>query len=121
MNSAIPSIPRSIKAIRAIIYFNFFLVGLFVVPVTHRLVDRLLRALQPIKLEDPIGWSLQVWIVGSTVLATSLYVREAFRGKKIANFKGPRKSFNFDGVLLLAWWLTVLCFMVYGFVLGTGG
>ena len=121
MNSAIHAIPRSSKAIRTIAFINFLLVGLFVVPITHRLVDRFLRALQRIKLENLIGRSLQVWIVGSTFLATALFARNAIKSRWAADREGSSKSSRLDGVLLLAWWLTVMCFIAYGFMLGMGG
>jgi len=55
MNSAIHTLPRSSKAIRTIACINFVLAGLFIVPTIHRLVDRFLRAVQEISLEDAVG------------------------------------------------------------------
>ena len=105
-------------ALRTILYVNFFLAALFVAPMTHRWADRgfLLLRSRSIDWENAAGWSLEGWIVGSTLAATVLFACMACKYRRT-----PNKSVRFEGILLLAWWLTVLCFCVYGFALGLGG
>src|SRR5882762_5957565 len=113
---------RSRKAIRMVVFVNFFIALLFVVPITHRWVDGAFRALKKVGLEDPVGYSLQLWIVGSTLFATTLFIWNMI--KKHARGASPGglpESLAPDGVLLLGWWLTLVAICAYAFTLGMAG
>ena len=104
--------------VRAILSANFFLFVLFMIPTTHHWVDRGFLALRSVHLEDAVGRSIQVWILGSTIIATGLFgvVLWKNRGAEL-----PISSIRSDGILLLAWWIVLLGVCAYGFMLGMGG
>jgi hypothetical protein len=85
---------------------------LFVVPVTHRLVDDGFRALRRFNAEEVAGRTLQVWLVGSTVLSTILFGRLVWR---------KASPLTHEAVLLVAWWFLALATAAYSFMLGLGG
>jgi|SRR5579859_634100 len=117
MDAASPAM-CSRAIVRAVLYANFFLFALFVIPTTHHWVDRGFLAMRSLHLEDAVGRSLQVWIVVSTILATVLYGRAVWKNRRAA---APICSTRFDGILLLGWWIALLGVCAYGFMLGTGG
>ena len=104
--------------LRAFLYVDFFLFALFVVPITHHWVDQVFLALRTINLEEAGGRSMQVWIVASTIVATALFGRMVWNNRRATL---PVRSLRFEGILLLAWWLTLLGACAYGFMLGLGG
>lgn len=104
--------------LRSILYTNFFLFALFVIPTTHRWVDRWFLALRSINLEDVVGRSLQVWTVASTIIATVLFGMVLWKNRRAAL---PMRSIRLDGILLLTWWIALLGVCAYAFMLGMGG
>jgi hypothetical protein len=104
--------------LRAILYANFFLFLLFVMPVTHHWVDQGFSALRSVNLEELVGRSMQVWIVGSTIIATFLFGLVFWKNRQKAQ---PIRSLRFDGILLFTWWVALLAVCAYGFMLGMGG
>jgi hypothetical protein len=102
---------------RAILYANFLLFALFVVPMTHHWVDEAFLALGRINLEDVVGRSMQVWVVASTMMATVLFGAMYWKHRKEAS----SMAFRFEGMLLLTWWVTLVGICVYAFSLGMGG
>ncbi len=116
-----PTFSVSRKAIRLISLLNLVLFGLFVVPVAHRWVDRGFLSLRAIHLEDAVGWSLQVWIFGSTALATVLFGRAVWKKRRTVFVGAPSAPLKAEGMLLAAWWIALLGLCVYGFMLGMGG
>jgi hypothetical protein len=104
--------------VRAILYANFFLFALFVMPITHHWIDHGFLALKSINLEEVVGRSMQVWIVASTIIATVLFGVMLWKYRRSAL---PITAVRFEGILLLTWWLTLLGFLAYGFMLGMGG
>jgi hypothetical protein len=116
MDAAYPTPSRAI--VRTILYANFFLFALFVIPTTHHWVDRGFLVLKAIHLEDAVGRSMQLWIVASTIIATVLF---GLGIRKNRRAEGPTRSMRFDGILLLAWWVALLGVCAYGFMLGMGG
>jgi len=104
--------------VRAVVYANFFLFALFVIPITHQWVDHVFLALRRINLEKVIGRSMQVWIVASTIIATVLFGLMLRKNRRAAMSITPVR---FEGILLLLWWLTLLGTCAYGFMLGLGG
>jgi hypothetical protein len=104
--------------IRAILYANFLLFALFVIPLTHHWVDRGFLALRSIDIEDFAGRVLQVWLVGSTIIASGLFGLIVWQNRRATLTARPLK---FEGILLLTWWIIVIGACVFGFVLGMGG
>ena len=117
MDAAHPAL-RSRSIVRAILYANFFLFTLFVIPTTHHWVDRGFLALKSVNLEEVVGRSMQAWIVVSTIAATVLFGLAFWRNRRA---QLPVTSIRFDGILLLTWWFVLLGVCAYGFMLGMGG
>jgi hypothetical protein len=70
--------------------------------------------------DDFIIPSLQIWIVGSTLAATALFVAVVRRRAKLdPSYTCPR--LNFEATLLAAWWCTLFGLMAYAFMQGIGG
>src|SRR5215470_18809415 len=90
--------------LRTILYTNFILFFLFVVPITHRWIDHGFFILRALHLEDLIGRSMQVWIVGSTILATVIFGLAFWRSRQSA----AARSLRFEGILLFTWWFALL-------------
>lgn len=77
-------------------------------------------ALRRLGLEDVIGRSLQVWFVGATLLATTLFVGVLWKKSRL----GPSDTqlrIKTEAILLSAWWLTLLALLAFGYMLGMGG
>jgi hypothetical protein len=49
--------------------------------------------------------SIQVWVVASTIIATALFALMLWRTGRAGL---PVRSVRLEGILLLAWWLTLL-------------
>jgi hypothetical protein len=109
------------KAIRSITAFNFLVFALFVIPAAHRWVDRGFLALRSIHFEEPVGYSLEIWLVGSTLVATALLARMIWQKRRSTSLGLPSLSLRLETTLVAAWWLAVLGACAYGFVLGLGG
>lgn len=103
---------RSRTAIRSILVANLALSILFVVPVAHRLVDDGFRALERVNAEALAGRTLQVWLVGSTVVATALFGRLVYK---------KASPITCEATLLCVWWFVLIAAIAYGFILGLGG
>jgi hypothetical protein len=108
-------------AVRSITLFNLLIFVLFVIPPAHRWVDRGFLALQAIGFEEPVGYSLQIWLVGSTLLATGLLAWMTGKRRKTKATGLPRVSLRLEKILVAAWWLAALGACAYGFMLGGGG
>ncbi len=113
--------PVSRMTIRLIMLLNFLIFGLFVVPPAHRWIDRGFLALRAIHLEDPVGRSLQVWLVVSTLAATALLGRMLWQKRRATSVGMHLASMRLEGILVAVWWLVVLGACAYGFMLGMGG
>jgi hypothetical protein len=118
MEANCPNSPAQ-TGIRAMLMVNFAWAVLFLIPSSHRWVDEGFRALATIGWEDIAGRSLLVWLVGSTLLATALFTWAIYKNRATRSDQKPNLAL--DGTLLLAWWITVLLFVAYGFMLGMGG
>src|SRR5579885_1150531 len=97
MDAAHPPL-RSRAFLRGILYGNFFLFALFVIPATHHWVDRGFLILRSVNLEDAVGRSMQVWIVGSTIIATVMFGVILWKNRQAAL---PIGSSRREGILLL--------------------
>jgi hypothetical protein len=108
--------PRA--TVRAILYVNFFLFALLVIPATHHWVDRGFFALRSANLEEVFGGLMQVWIVASTLVATMSFALLFWKNRRAGS---TVSSIRFDAMLLLTWWILLVGVSAYSFVLGTGG
>ena len=115
------TVSGSRNAIRLITLWNFLIFGLFVIPPAHRWVDRGALALRAVHLEDLVGRSLQVWLVGSTLLVTALLGWIIWQKWRATRAGLPSASVRLEGVLVAVWWLLVLGACAYAFALGMGG
>lgn len=105
------------KLIRIVLITNFFVLLALIGPgMSHELDLALRRA----GVEDLIGRSLQVWIVGSTMFTTALFVSILWK-KKGTTPGALAPKLKFEGALLLAWWIALVGLLAYGFMLGMGG
>ena len=109
------------KAVRWITLFNFLVFVLFVIPPAHRLVDRVFLALRSVHFEEPVGYSLEIWLVGSTLAATALLGRMIWQTRRTISAGLPSPSLALEKILVAAWWLAALGTCAYGFMLGMGG
>jgi hypothetical protein len=121
MNSPEPTMPRSRKIIRLVTLVNFSIFVLLVIPVAHRWVDRGFLALRAINLEDPVGWSLQIWLVVSTLVITTLFGQMVWKNRRATSAGLAVSPLKYEGMLVLTWWLVVLGACAYGYMLGMGG
>ncbi len=115
------SVSRSRAAVRVITLFNLFLFMLFVIPPAHRWIDLGFRALRSAHLEEPVGLSLQVWLVGSTLLASGLLLRMVWHTRRKLSAGIPSVSLRLEATLVIAWWAIVIGTCAYGFMLGMAG
>lgn len=109
------------KAVRLITLFNLLVFVLFVIPPAHRLVDRGFQFLRSVHFEEPIGYSLQIWLVGSTLAATALLARMIWQRRRLISAGLPSVSLTLEATLVAVWWLAALGACAYGFMLGMGG
>jgi hypothetical protein len=112
------SVRKGARLIRILIGVNFVLMLALIGPGRSHELDLVLRR---IGLEDLIGRSLQVWIVGSTILTTALFAGIAWKKRRMKPSETPLPRIRVEGMLLLAWWVTLLGLLAYGFMLGMGG
>jgi hypothetical protein len=111
------TIRRGPKLIRIVLIANFFVLLALMGPgMSHELDLALRRA----RVENLIGRSLQVWIVGSTMFTTALFASILWK-KKGTSPDALAPNLKFEGALLLAWWLALVGILAYGFMLGMGG
>jgi len=108
--------------IRAITLVNFVLLAFLIWPVSPATDKRLLDALRRSGVIDLFFGVLQLWVVGSTLLATVLLIRRIVkRSRGVEHLHATRTGLMVDAGLLLAWWLILLGFCMYGFMLGMAG
>jgi hypothetical protein len=110
---------KAAMLIRFLVIVNFALLLVLVGPGRSHELD---LALRRAGVEDLIGRLFQIWIVSSTILATAVFAFLVWRRRR----RTPPSEAAFprirvEGVLLLAWWGTILAFLAYGFMLGMGG
>lgn len=84
-----------------IVNFSVFLV--FLVPGLHRVVDRGLLALKSMGLEDLVGWSIPIWVLGSTAFATILLGWILWKARSLKSGSTLSEYVGFEAKLLVAW------------------
>jgi hypothetical protein len=109
------------KMVRSITLFNLFIFIALVTPPAHRLVDRGFLVLRSIHLEELVGFSLQIWLVVSTLATTALLARMIWQKRRTMSAGLPSISLQLETTLVAAWWLAALGACAYGFMLGMGG
>ena len=77
-------------------------------------------ALRKAGVANLITLSLQVWVVGSTILATVLFARSLVK-KSDAGSAKLSSPMTLDWVLLLTWWALLVLLCLYAFMAGMGG
>jgi hypothetical protein len=108
---------RGPRLVRIILIANFLILLALAGPGRSRELD---LALRRAGIEDLIGRSMQVWIVGSTMFSTSLFAWILSKKKKVPP-GAPTARIKVEGLLLVLWWLALIGLMAYGFMLGMGG
>ena len=111
------SVRKTAILVRVLLIANFAVMLALIGPGRSHELDLVLRREG---LEDLIGRSIQVWIVGSTVIATTLFLILAWKRTKMEP-SDTLPRIRFEGTLLVAWWVALLGVLAYGFMLGMGG
>ena len=101
--------------------FNFLVLVLFVIPQANRLVDQGFKVLRSLHLEEPVGYSLQIWLIGSSLAAPVLLGQMLWQRRRRIAAGFPSVSLMLEIRLVTSWWVAVLCVCVWAFALGTGG
>ena len=104
------------RLVRTLLIVNFSLFILAIGPGTSHQLDLDLRRLG---IAELIGRSVQVWAVGSTLVATIMFPLIVWKKRKVAPpaFAG----LEVEGMLLVLWWMTLIGLCVYGYAIGHGG
>jgi len=109
------------RSIRVIVIVNLLIV------LEVMLEDRLTggasyRALKRAGLADVVGLATQVWVVGSTLLASGLFISDLLR-KPTATTEPHcrRRGLAVNGAFLAAWWVILAAICAYAFALGHAG
>lgn len=75
------------------------------------------HAYKAAKIDDLLTWTIQLWVVVSTLIATGLLLRELIRRQRNPSLEGPQ-ALLVDGLLLGLWWLIFGAIALYGFLSG---
>jgi hypothetical protein len=102
--------------LKILIAINFVILLVLISPVgtSHEFY----KAHRESALLEAVLRPVQVWVVTSTIIATALF---AFMLRKTHRAALPVRSVQFDGILLFAWWLTLLALGAYAYMMGMGG
>jgi hypothetical protein len=103
--------------IRIIVIANFVLMLILIGPGSSHRLDLTLRRLG---VEDLLGRALQLWIIGSTLFVTALFVAMVWKNRRTET-DIPKQRLRLEGMLVIAWWLVLVVVCAYGFMLGMGG
>jgi hypothetical protein len=115
---SVETVGKATRLIRFLLIMNFVLFLILLGPGRSHDID---LALRRAGVEDLIVRLLQIWIIGSTAVASVLFTIVAWRRRKTPELKAASPRITPEGVLLLAWWMTVFGSLAYGFMLGLGG
>lgn len=104
--------------VRVPLLINFVILLALISPLgTSR---KLYKAEREAGIAAPITLALQVWVVESTLFATTVFVWG--RLKKSDTISGNRwKPTKLDGGLLLVWWILIVLSCLFAFMMGMGG
>ena len=103
---------------RILMATNFFLFLLLISPLgtSHELYRRFEGTL----FANVVGHSLQLWFVGSTLVATILPIVHSVRKRNVGDASSSRYQL-IDFVLISLWWIVVIGTCLYALALGAGG
>jgi hypothetical protein len=105
------------KLIRIPLTINFVLLLALIGPGrSHALYIALKKA----GVAAPITLALQVWVVGSTVVVTGIFLWRLLRRSDIPVQK-PVIPTMLDWTLFLAWWIVLIAVCLFAFMMGMGG
>lgn len=109
--------PKSLPAkrpqlLRVLLIINFVVLVALIGPGSSH---QLYLAGKRIGIAHLITYSLQGWFIGSTVIATVLFIR------KLVSKSGILKPTKLDWGLFLGWWSIVACLCAFAFMMGMGG
>lgn len=105
---------------RSIMYANFSLFVIVIIPITNRLLGKAILALRPMGLEDLAGSVMRSWVVGSTLLASFLFAFLAWRRRRLSA-AGVTFAVRSEGIMLSSWWAIFFGSILYFGALGAGG
>ena len=100
---------------------NFVITALLLVPPFHRWVDRGFQALRAINLEEQVGRGLQLWLIGSTIVATGLLGWLLWQKRRAQSAGKAPLSIRIEGIMVAVWWVIVLVASAYAYMLGLAG
>jgi hypothetical protein len=113
-----PNQLRAVISIRVIVIANFVLMLILIGPGSSHRLDLTLRRLG---VENFVGRILQLWIIGSSLFVTALFVAMVWKNRRTEETDIPRQRLRLEGMLVIAWWLVLVVVCAYGFILGMGG
>lgn len=102
---------------RIILIVNFMFVLALVGPGSNR---KLYLALKSAGVANLATLTIQVWFIGSTILATVLFAW-AFAKKSDMGVVKHLRPTTLDWIILLAWWTVLVVLCLYAFMMGMGG
>lgn len=109
--------PGHHTAVRLIAAINFVLfVVVFFTPLGG---EEAYRAYKAAKIDDLLTWTIQAWVVGSTLVATVLLIRGVIRLRRSKRILQEEwYPLQVDAMVLAFWWITLFGLGLYGFMLG---
>ena len=119
MKSIAREATRGRSTVRIIVDGNFLLL-ISLIGLYGFVGDQISRPLRAAHLIGGVALAIQLWVILSTLVATTLFVRDLVR-RRAAVAKQPWKTVLLDGALLGAWWLALLVICIYAFALGHAG
>ena len=81
---------------------------------------KLYIALKSAGVANLVTLTIQVWFIGSTILATVLFAWAFAKKSDIGVVKQLRPT-TLDWIILLAWWTVLVVLCLYAFMMGLGG
>lgn len=110
---------RRWSASRLLVLGNLFL---FLIYSAVYMYDGVYTKLRVTNLADPIAWGVYLWIAGTTLFATGLFLRDLIRAwRGSGELQARSTSLAVDAALLVVWWVALLAVIAYAFMLGMGG
>jgi hypothetical protein len=112
------SIRKGLNLFRFVLIANFIVMACLIGPgSSHAFYVDLKRS----GLAVAFVTSVQVWLVGSTVIATLLFARRVWIRKFTKFPEGTSAFSSLDLALFIAWWSVVVVLFMYALSMGAGG
>jgi hypothetical protein len=100
--------------VTAVVLLNFALLAALLLPWSRNWDLALKRE----GLDATVALAFQLWLLGSTLIATVFFV---WRRAKETRFHYNGNPMTIDGVFLAVWWTVLVLGILYGLGLGAGG